>query len=99
MTVEILDLARDDLIEGFHFYERCEEGIGRHFLTNLYADIDALELTGGNHRKVYRDFHRALSKKFPFAIYYTFKGEVVQVRAVVDCRRSPSWLTEHLDNA
>jgi hypothetical protein len=99
MTVEILDLARDDLIEGYYFYEQREEGIGRHFLDNLYSDIEALELTGGNHRKVYRDFHRALSKKFPFAIYYTVKNEMVSVRAVVDCRRSPSWVTEHLNNA
>lgn len=61
MTVEILDLARDDLIEGYRFYERREEGIGRHFLENLYSDIEALEVTGGNHRKVHRDYHRALA--------------------------------------
>jgi len=99
MTIEILDLARDDLIKGYHFYERREQGVGRHFLENLYSDIDALELTGGNHRKVYRDFHRALSKKFPFAVFYTVEDEVVRVRAVVDCRRSPTWITEHLDMA
>ncbi len=70
MRLQILDLARDDLIAGFHFYEGKEEGLGGYFLVSLYADIEALKLFGGVHRKVYREFHRALSKRFPFAIYY-----------------------------
>jgi hypothetical protein len=30
MRLQILDLARNDLIEGFHFYEDKEEGLGFH---------------------------------------------------------------------
>ena len=29
MRLQILDLARNDLIEGFHFYEDKEGGLGR----------------------------------------------------------------------
>ena len=28
MRLQILDLAREDLIEGFHFYEDKEKGLG-----------------------------------------------------------------------
>jgi plasmid stabilization system protein ParE len=99
MRVQILDLAKDDLIEGFHFYERKEEGLGRRFLASLYSDIESLATYGGVHRKSYRELHRALSKTFPFAIYYSVDQGVVRIRAIVDCRRSPSWIRRHLREA
>jgi hypothetical protein len=64
MRLQILDLARDDLIDGFRFYESKEEGLGDYFLVNLYSDIESLKLFGGVHRKAHRGFHRALSKRF-----------------------------------
>ena len=99
MKVQILDLAKADLIEGYHFYEECEAGVGDYFLTNLFADIDSLVIFGGLHSRPYRHFHRALSKRFPFAIYYTVEDGVVKVRAIVDCRRRPSWIRKHLRGA
>lgn len=44
VNIEILDQAVQDLIEGFHFYEDQESGLGSYFLTNLYADIESLRL-------------------------------------------------------
>lgn len=99
MRVQILDSARDDLIEGFYFYEKQEAGLGGYFLTSLYADIEALKIFFGIHPKAYRDFHRALSNRFPFAIYYTHDAENILVRAVVDCRRRPSWIRRHIKNS
>ena len=40
MRLQILDLASEDLITGFHYYEDKEEGLGRYFLVSLYSDID-----------------------------------------------------------
>jgi len=99
MRLQILDLARDDLIAGFRFYERKEKGLGDYFLINLYSDIESLKVFAGIHRQAYRGFHRALSKRFPFAIYYTIETDIVRVRAVVDCRRRPSWIRRHLKQA
>jgi hypothetical protein len=72
MRLQILDSARDDLIEGFYFYEKQEPGLGAYFLTSLYSDMEALKILFGIHPKAYRGFHRALSNRFPFAIYYTY---------------------------
>ena len=44
MTIEILDRAEQDLIEGFEFYEKQSAGLGSYFLSNLYADIESLHL-------------------------------------------------------
>ena len=44
MKIEILDEAQQDLIEGFHFYEKPESGLGSYFLDCLFSDIDSLIL-------------------------------------------------------
>ena len=99
MKLELLDLAMGDLIEGYHFYELQEAGLGTYFLDTLYSDIDSLRIFGGIHRKAHKNLHRALSKRFPFAIYYTLELETVRVRSIVDCRINPSWIRQHLRNA
>jgi hypothetical protein len=99
MRLQVLDSARDDLIEGYYFYEKQEPGLGDYFLASLYSDMEALKILFGIHPKAYRSFHRALSNRFPFAIYYTHDKEAVLIRAVVDCRRKPSWIRRHLKNA
>jgi len=96
MRIEILDQAAEDLIEGFHFYEAQQTGLGSCFLSNLYGDIDSLRLYGGIHRQAYKDYHRLLCKRFPFAVFYTVRGETVFIRAVADCHRDPAWIRERL---
>ena len=99
MTIRILNLARDDLINGYRFYEQQSPGHGSYFLDNLYSDIESLRYTGGAHLIIHKNFHRALSKRFPWAIYYTLVGQTVYIHAVADCRRDPNWIKKHLDKA
>ena len=54
MKLELLDLAMGDLIEGYHFYELQEAGLGTYFLDTLYSDIDSLRIFGGIHRKAHK---------------------------------------------
>ena len=96
MRIEILEEARRDLVEGFHFYENQQEGLGSYFLSNLYADIDSLRIYAGTHNKPFKPYHRLLSKKFPFAVFYTVENETVFVQAVLDCRRNPAWIRKRL---
>ncbi len=79
MRIEILPEARDDLIVGFRFYERQAPGLGSYFRESILGDIDALAVYGGVHAKVF-GYHRSLSKRFPFAIYYRVEADVVRPR-------------------
>ena len=96
MQVEITRSAETDLLQGFSFYERLQRGIGDYFLDSLCADIDALTLYGGIHPKPDGQLHRSLAKRFPFAIYYSLRNEVVTVVAVLDCRQDPASITDRL---
>jgi hypothetical protein len=95
MRIEILSEANDDLLKGYYFYERQGPNLGDYFLDSLYSDIDSLLVYAGIHPLVYGR-HRSLSKRFPYAIYYSVEAETVRVHAVLDCRRSPSWTRRRL---
>ncbi|MDO3378409.1 type II toxin-antitoxin system RelE/ParE family toxin [Geoalkalibacter halelectricus] len=95
MRIEILASAQQDLIEGYGFYEKQEQGLGGYFLDSLFSDIDSLQIHAGVHPLHFR-FHRLLSKRFPFAIYYRMRGDSALVFAVLDCRRNPAWVREKL---
>ena len=41
MRIEILTQAKEDLSEGWLFYERQQPGIGDYFLDSLSADIES----------------------------------------------------------
>jgi hypothetical protein len=96
MNITILPSAWSDLANGFAFYENQHEGLGAIFLESLFSDIDSLLLYGGIHRKVF-DYYRLLSKRFPYAVYYSLEGKQLCVKAVLDCRRDPERIRGKLE--
>jgi hypothetical protein len=86
--VVLLDEALDDLKIGRDFYDVQEHGVGLYFVTSLLSDISSLQLYSGIH-PIHSGFHRMLSKRFPFAVYYKVVSNVTQVVAVLDMRQNP----------
>jgi hypothetical protein len=78
LRIEILEEAESDLLNGFDFYERQASGLGQYFLHSLFSDIDSLQLYAGIHEQVFR-FHRLLSRRFPWAIYYDVLDDRIRV--------------------
>ncbi|MFN2358658.1 MAG: type II toxin-antitoxin system RelE/ParE family toxin, partial [Desulfotignum sp.] len=72
MKIEILSSAMSDLMEGRQFYEEQGKGLGEYFFDSLFSDIDSLTLYAGIH-PVFYGYHRMLSKRFPYAVYYKLK--------------------------
>ena len=97
MKIRILSSASLDLVAGYRFYEQQSEGLGDYFLDSLYSDIDSLLVCAGVHAVHFGKYHRLLSKRFPFAVYYRIEGPVVKVHAVLDSRRSPAWTRKKLN--
>lgn len=95
MTIVILPSAKADLAAGFAFFEEQQAGLGTYFLESLFSDIDSLKIYAGVHRRVF-GYHRLLSKRFTFAVYYSVESGTAYVRAVLDCRQDPARLRERL---
>lgn len=95
MTIIISDSAERDLLDGHRFYDLQNSGLGDYFLNSLFSEIDSLRLFAGIHREVF-GYHRLLSKRFPYAIYYSMTGDSVSVWRILDCRRNPGWIAEQI---
>jgi len=89
MKIQIRPIALDDLAKGRRFYDTQELGIGDYFFDSVFSDVDSLALYAGIH-PVVLGFHRMLTRRFPYAVYYEFhKGGPVIVWRVLDLRRDP----------
>ena len=95
MKIRILPNAETDLELGADFYESQGEGLGEYFIASLISDIESLKLYAGIHEQ-YRGFHRSVSKRFPFAIYYQLRNNTVDIYAVLDCRQNPLKIDDRL---
>lgn len=95
MKIKILPSAMEDLCDGRRFYERQGEGLGEYFFDTLFSDIDSLALYAGVHPKVF-GYHRLLSKRFPYAVYYRVEVDVATVFRVLDLRRHPGRIARAL---
>lgn len=91
----VLDEAEMDLQCGKRFYDANQIGVGDYFFDSLLADIESLNLYAGIHGKQF-SVYRMLAKRFPYAIYYDLSDEFIMVLAILDLRRSPSWIRRRL---
>lgn len=96
MKVSIQPSALADLRVGFRFYEKQQAGLGGYFLDSLYSDIDSLVLYAGIHSQHWGKY-RLLSNRFPFAVYYELHDDLIKVRAVLDLRKEPAWISRKLN--
>jgi len=96
MRIKILYSAVEDLHSGRIFYEKQSLGLGEYFFDSLFSDIDSLALYAGIHQQVF-GYHRLLSKRFPYAVYYTVENETAVVWRVLDLRRNPDRIRQALD--
>ena len=95
MRIKILLSAVEDLHAGRLFYEKQGQGLGEYFFDSLFSDIDSLALYAGIHPKVF-GYHRLLSKRFPYAVYYTLDSDLAVVFRVLDLRRDPARIRQAL---
>jgi len=96
VKIRILDSAEEDLKDGYLFYESQERGVGEYFLDSISSDIESLRLYAGIHSVHFGKYHRLLSKRFPFAIYYRTEENEVKIYGVLDCRRDPAWIRKRM---
>lgn len=95
MTIDVLDSAEEDMLHAMHFYEQQSHGLGSYYLDSIISDIESLYIYVGIHIKIW-GYHRLLSKRFPYSIYYKVVDETIFIYAVLDNRMQPSTAQDRL---
>ncbi|GIW97021.1 MAG: hypothetical protein KatS3mg111_0354 [Pirellulaceae bacterium] len=98
MEIRLLESAKEDLRQGWRFYEKIASGLGDYFLDCIQADVRSLKIYAGIHERS-EGFHRMLAKRFPFAVYDVIENQTIDIYAILDCRRDPEWIVKRLDSS
>jgi len=86
--------AEADLISARAWYERQREGLGAAFLLCVEEVLARIGRTPEIYPVVYRDIRRALTRRFPYAVYYYVASNEVVVLGILHARRDPrEWQT------
>lgn len=88
--------AEQDVGEAYDWYEHRRQGLGEEFLSCVEACIQRICREPELHTKVFEDYRRALVRRFPFAIFYEYSGEMVTVYCVFHTSRNPDKWRERL---
>jgi plasmid stabilization system protein ParE len=81
--------AEADLISARAWYERQREGLGAAFLLCVEEVLERIGRTPEMYIVVYRDIRRALTRRFPYAVYYYIARNEVVVLGILHARRDP----------
>jgi plasmid stabilization system protein ParE len=81
--------AEADLVNARDWYERQREGLGAAFLLCVEEMLERIGRTPEMYTAVYRDVRRALTRRFPYAVYYCIAGTEVVVLGILPMRRDP----------
>lgn len=79
--VSIRPAAKADLDRAWSWYEDRCAGLGDEFLLAVAGTLARLEAAPENFPLYYRGFRRALTRRFPYKLFFRIKGD-----AVVVCR-------------
>ena len=85
----ILPQAEADLANARDWYERQRGGLGSAFLLSMEEVLERIRRTPEMNPVVHRDVRRALTRRFPYAVYYRIEGDEVVVLGIFHAGRAP----------
>jgi len=81
--------AETDLDEANAWYEEQLPGLGRNFTDEIDRTIEAIRSYPESFALVHRNVRRALTRRFPYAVFYVLEAERIVVLAVFHQARDP----------
>ncbi|MDZ7783173.1 MAG: type II toxin-antitoxin system RelE/ParE family toxin [Halioglobus sp.] len=97
ITIHIEPAALSDIEGASDWYELQRPGLGTELHTSSVDRL--LEQAGSNpeaYVQVYREFRRALLRRFPYAIYFILRNGTLRVQAVLHQNRSEEVISSRL---
>jgi plasmid stabilization system protein ParE len=82
--------AKQELREGFAFYEGRRVGLGFEFLRTVRVSLAAIERGPEHFPFAVDDIRMAPLRRFPYVVYFVILTRGVSVFAVIHGRRHPS---------
>jgi plasmid stabilization system protein ParE len=88
--------AANDIESAYAWYEKRRIGLGEEFLGCVDAIIQALSRAPEMYPKAYKEYRRALVRRFPYAVFYESGDRIIIIHAVFHTARDPEKWRERL---
>jgi toxin ParE1/3/4 len=82
--------AEQDVREAYDWYEDQAEGLGEEFLRSLDATFALIQRHPMASAVIHRQVRRALTRRFPYGVFYVTEDERTVILAVLHMRQDPS---------
>jgi toxin ParE1/3/4 len=77
--VEVDSAAKADIQRAFVWYENQREGLGDKFIARVRETIEHIALSPEGYAKVVGEARRANLRKFPYALWFKAKNDVLVI--------------------
>jgi plasmid stabilization system protein ParE len=81
--------ARRDVLSARRWYERQSAGLGDRFGEELAAAISSIHEQPFLYATIYRNVRRAMTRRFPYAVYFIVDRDRISVLRVLHQARDP----------
>ena len=90
MTYELVvrGRAKADIRRAARWYERQREGLGAEFVGEVDAALSRIESNPEQYQVIHRDLRHAITRRFPYGVFYRIRGSGIVVSAVIHLRQS-----------
>ena len=88
--IEDKPIVDADVEAAFEWYESEEPGLGYKFLDELRATYYRIQDGPLKYQLLRSGVRRALTRRFPYAVYFSIEAEVILVLAVLHAAREPA---------
>lgn len=88
--VRLREEAENDLTEASIWHQEQQPGLGYEFIDEVTAILQSIQERPLSYPIVYREMRRALTRKFPFSVFYQIQAYTIIVFGVLHASRAPS---------
>ncbi len=88
--------AEDEMADAFDWYEERVPGLGSDFLLCVDAVLHAVLRNPQQYPRVHRIVHRALTRRFPYEVFFVEDDERIVILSVFHAKRNPKRWQERI---
>jgi len=88
--------AEAELTEAFKWYEARASGLGLEFVRSVDSLLNSICRDPLSYPIVHKTIRRALTRKFPYEIFFVLETDTVIILAVFHAKRNPKRWQERL---
>lgn len=90
MNVTLRPEAQEDLESAARWYEELRRGLGGRLLDEVLRTIGLVAENPRRYPRIHGEIRRAVTRRFPFGVFYLMEGDAVVVIAVMHGSRDPA---------